>query len=384
MKIAIACIVKNEFDYILEWIAYHKKVIGINDFIIADNVSTDGTTQILEALDAIKLINRVHFPRVEADKGIQVSAYNHILEKYGDKYDYIAFVDADEFIVNNSSVPFDKLLKKNKPDALALNWRIFGSSGQYYQTHKLTVERFTLASRHDHKFNHHIKTILRPSCVNTMYVHHASLKKGNSYSNANFEEVSFIQDLKDFSPSVNNAITPFSNPILNDSLYVAHYVVKSKSEHMDKKAIRGSAAGSALRQKGLGYFKGHDLNQVVCLDLFKHKKAVLNEMSNIEELLEKYSYFYKNTRYHLDRIDTQVSGWLSLNKGDKYTLKFLIDDITEKEFKLDITRKDVCDAGLSSELVCGFSIDLRPYDKEKLKIWFKGTNIILWDGSRGY
>jgi len=46
MKIAIVAIFKNEFSYILEWISYHLE-IGEDHFYIADNVSDDGTSQLL-------------------------------------------------------------------------------------------------------------------------------------------------------------------------------------------------------------------------------------------------------------------------------------------------------------------------------------------------
>lgn len=39
--LSIAAILKNEQPYILEWLAYHM-VLGIEDFYIADNISSDG------------------------------------------------------------------------------------------------------------------------------------------------------------------------------------------------------------------------------------------------------------------------------------------------------------------------------------------------------
>src|SRR6188474_819157 len=100
MRTAIVAIFKNECEYVLEWIAYHRAVIGINDFIIADNISDDGTTQLLEALDQAGLIKRIVFPRESESAGPQIPAYNHILEQFKDQYDYFLFIDADEFLVN--------------------------------------------------------------------------------------------------------------------------------------------------------------------------------------------------------------------------------------------------------------------------------------------
>ncbi|WHI50417.1 glycosyltransferase family 2 protein [Microbulbifer sp. MLAF003] len=55
MKFGIAAIFKNEYEYILEWIVYHQ-LIGVDAFYIADNVSDDGSSQLLEALDSLGVI----------------------------------------------------------------------------------------------------------------------------------------------------------------------------------------------------------------------------------------------------------------------------------------------------------------------------------------
>lgn len=47
--IAISCVIKDEEDYILEWVNFHA-LAGIKDFIIYDDGSTDGSIEILRAL----------------------------------------------------------------------------------------------------------------------------------------------------------------------------------------------------------------------------------------------------------------------------------------------------------------------------------------------
>lgn len=387
MKIAIVCIVKNEVDYMLEWIAYHRSVLDVTDFIVADNVSNDGTTQLLEALDQAGLIKRIHFPRVDIEKGIQADAYNHILKKYGGKYDYLAFIDADEFIVNKTGLDFKGLLKKiagqRSCGAIALNWKIFGSSGNYYQTNSLVTERFTWASRSDHKLNRHIKSILKPSCVKSMYIHHAKLVAGKYY----FDEggkTTFINNIKEKDELAIGSVSAFTQEIKNDDFYVAHYVVKSKDEHMRKKAKRGSAAGPAARQKGMGYFKGHDLNQLICNDLSYHAESVKSEISIVEDILKENSLFYCPLRTHIDRFDSMLVGWVALQGNEDITIKLLINGIEEVEYKLTVFRPDVILAGVSVVDKCGFSIDLSSFDKKELRVWIKGSNAILWDGSKGY
>lgn len=387
MKVAIVCIVKNECDYILEWLAYHRSVLSITDFIIADNVSDDGTTQLLEALDQSNIIKRIHFPRIDLERGIQADAYNHILKEFGARYDYMAFIDADEFIVNNTRIDLNKIFKRaaGSSDAggLALNWRNFGSSGFYYQTQQLLIERFTWASRPEQKYNHHIKSIVKPSAVREMFIHHAHLKKGKYYYDLAGKTL-FVDSIKDQQTLDDGKVSPFSKVIKNHELYVAHYVVKSKDEHMSKKARRGSAAGKASRQKGTGYFKGHDLNQMECHDLYKHAETVDSEIKNIINILKNDSLFYTPLRVHVDKFDSCVVGWAGVKDNKEIIIKVLAGGIYEYEYELTVLRADVVEAGVSSIELCGFSIDISTFDKKTLKIWIKGSNTILWNGSKGY
>ena len=53
-NIVICAIVRDEVRYLLEWIAFHL-VAGVDGFLIYDNDSKDGTTDLLTAL-------KVHYP----------------------------------------------------------------------------------------------------------------------------------------------------------------------------------------------------------------------------------------------------------------------------------------------------------------------------------
>jgi|GEM_PF-4049655 len=56
MKFGIGAIFKDELDYILEWLAW-RRLAGFARFFVADNGSSDGTRQLLEALGEAGLIN---------------------------------------------------------------------------------------------------------------------------------------------------------------------------------------------------------------------------------------------------------------------------------------------------------------------------------------
>ena len=48
MRLGLCAIVKNEAPYLIDWIAWYS-ALGFTEFIIADNESDDGTTEILKA-----------------------------------------------------------------------------------------------------------------------------------------------------------------------------------------------------------------------------------------------------------------------------------------------------------------------------------------------
>ena len=60
-SLAIAAIFRDEFDYLLEWFAWHQ-IAGFKKFFIADNGSTDGTVALLEALGDLGIVDLIYQP----------------------------------------------------------------------------------------------------------------------------------------------------------------------------------------------------------------------------------------------------------------------------------------------------------------------------------
>ena len=152
MKIAVAGIVKNEIDILLEWIAYHR-VVGISHFYIADNESNDGTRELLSALSRAGLVTTFDFPS-HGEQKPQLPAYSRILRSCSPDIDVLAFIDADEFLLPTqeeaSIVPLiNRLFADESVSAVALNWAIFGSAGYLFAEDGLVIERFTKRARQD-------------------------------------------------------------------------------------------------------------------------------------------------------------------------------------------------------------------------------------------
>src|SRR5215471_16370372 len=106
-RLAICAIVKNEYDYLLEWIAYHR-VVGVDHFLIYNNCdkSDDGTTKLLQQLQKKRIVDVVAWPdqpnwrrRNQKFNRPQIPAYYDGIARLRSKADWVAFIDVDEFIV---------------------------------------------------------------------------------------------------------------------------------------------------------------------------------------------------------------------------------------------------------------------------------------------
>lgn len=253
--IAIGAIIKNEGPYILEWVAYHRS-LGIDHFFIADNASDDGTSQLLAGLHAIGVIEHFAFPGPPG-RPPQLPAYTQIMGRYREEADWIAFIDADEFILPTDGArsirPFFSALGSNV-GAVVLNWAIYGSSFRQEPADGLVIERFTRRAREDHLTNLHYKTIVRTGVFRGVgsNPHLLRIQDGLCTIQADGFEV---------------AEHPEKGPGLSDRLVwsplrINHYVVKSRAEFDRKKVPRGRATMTNVFRDD-GFFRGHDMNEIL-------------------------------------------------------------------------------------------------------------------------
>jgi hypothetical protein len=121
MKTALCLMTRDQSDYLPEWIGYHEK-IGFDEFIIYDNnskipITSDKSNVIVKLWDT------------EAP-GRQVEAYTDCLNHYKEQYDWLGFIDTDEFIVPNKTNNIkDILVDYEDFGGLGINWYMFGSNG---------------------------------------------------------------------------------------------------------------------------------------------------------------------------------------------------------------------------------------------------------------
>jgi len=211
----MCCIVKDENDYIEEWIRYHL-AIGIEHFFIYDNGSKTDIKTTLKELGLLKYASVTNFP----GRNQHVKAYNHCLKNYGKTSQWIAFIDVDEFIVpkNADSYSLPSLLRQYENFAgLGVNWLIFGSGGLLKKPVS-QLKTFVLRSEPDFLPNKHIKSIVQPQYVESALKSHCFRYLKEMFCvNENFEPI-----LDSFSE---NSV---------EKIQLNHYYCRSREEFKEK------------------------------------------------------------------------------------------------------------------------------------------------------
>jgi len=250
-KIAICAIVKNEEYYIEEWIAFHI-VQGVKRFLVIDNGESTSLPFILQPYIRAGVVELFKFSSTQEP---QLTAYALALEKIKEakQFEWVAFIDADEFLFSPRGKKLSRVLSKySKFPAVVVNWVSFGSSGQIKRPNALAIEAFTMRGPLDHQvpyshlriginndgspiyrpINSHIKSIIRPSRTKEV--------------GSNPHEFRYVDNAKAVNVLGIEQTGPWSEPIQIDTLRINHYWSRSL-EDMKLKAERGRAASVSKR-----------------------------------------------------------------------------------------------------------------------------------------
>ena len=292
--VGIAAIVKNEGPYLLEWIAHHR-AIGIERFFIADNGSDDGGRELLVELGKIGIVETFDF-KTRPGVPPQLPASAEILRRYGNMVEWLAFIDADEFIIPTvEGQTISDMLDGagDRVGAIGLNWATYGSSYRNTPSEGLVLERFVRRFPDRATINKHYKSLLRVSAVYELgdTPHRFVLKNGFDYAHADMSPLLAHRRLGE-GLSLGRAWKPFR---LN------HYVIKSKAEFDNKKQARGRATTTARRDDG--FFKNHDSNEVYDPAPERLLKACRVEMAVLRSRLRE-----AGCSGNLIELDKQVAG----------------------------------------------------------------------------
>lgn len=255
-SLVIAAPVKSEAPYLMEWIAYHR-ALGIHQFLLGDNGGDDGTSELLRDLDRRRIVKRLDWV---GRRYFQLAFYQQALALARPLGEALFLIDVDEFLRPESAdVSLTHLVRTWFSDgdvgAVALNWAIYGSSGETQMRDALVIERFRRRAPQDCSINRHIKSLVRVDhCSGPTENPHAMTLSRGRYVNTRGEPVAWDQE---------HVPTGITQNVVWDGLRVDHFVLKSRAE-FERKRARGSAMAlrSATQRFKDAYFTAHDRNDV--------------------------------------------------------------------------------------------------------------------------
>ena len=141
-RVIVACM-KNEAPYILEWVAYHR-AIGVDHFLIYTNGCEDGTTKILDLLQALGVLQHRDNNDWSGNSPQQHALNNALREEVVINADWLIHIDVDEFMnIRCGNGTLDDFFAA-APDAtnVAMTWRLFGHNGIARLDDQLVIDQF--------------------------------------------------------------------------------------------------------------------------------------------------------------------------------------------------------------------------------------------------
>jgi hypothetical protein len=226
LSVAVCAILKNEADYIEEWLAFHI-LQGVSRVVLYDNNSSDDTCRRARAFAARGGVQIVPWP--DSGDGFDLTqrlAYFDGARRLSGAADYVAFIDIDEFVFGSDYRPLGQILAAfpTEAAAIAVNQRVFGSAAQRTVTPGLVTSRFTMSAPADHPEGHWFKTIARPERVLGFDTVHSAVLTSGAY---------LLSDGRPLPPRPDHQ--GFSSLVPDGALRLHHYILKSRDEFELKK-----------------------------------------------------------------------------------------------------------------------------------------------------
>jgi hypothetical protein len=219
--------IKDEAQYVREWIEYHR-VIGVDHFVIYDNGSSDNLKTVL----ADYINQGIVFYHYIPGANMQIKSYNDSIVRYKNIARWMGFIDSDEFInIKNGCNIADFLKQYEAYPGIGINWIMFDSNGNDCKPESgFVITNYTRTyQNHDEPINRHIKSIVNPRMVKKCINQHFCLFYGNKRTvDENYQAVKLAWTERNTS----------------DKIQINHYWTKSKEEYLFKINKRGRPYGA--------------------------------------------------------------------------------------------------------------------------------------------
>lgn len=263
MRVGVCLYARDEEKHIAEWLAY-QDAVGFDTCFLYDNGSVDQTSKIARAMGKFQDI-RVQDWGVSGPR-VQMDAYDHCVRTFGKEFDWIAFLDADEFIVPHTSESIGGFMQAfSNAAAVGINWMFFGSNGQL-TTPALQLKAFTRRALVSFTPNLHFKTIARPSeYLRMINPHYVETLGAYVSSDGSMMEIGEVRGV--------------ATSAKLEHCQINHYFVRSK-EQWAAKVTRGyqDAAKRTMEQ-----FAFYDRNEIIDTSALRYLERVRERLMQLHD-----------------------------------------------------------------------------------------------------
>jgi len=266
MKTCILTVIKNEHQYLDEWITYHLN-LGIDHIIIIEDYGSKSHKNIIDKYNNVTLFNylyvfnnTINIKKYYLQENYLYYGLLYIKNHYN--FNWCFVIDVDEFItIDNKYKDIKEVLSLYEDyDSVVLQWQNYGANGLIYKpdyNQKGIIEtymnkvNFTLADKYGWFRN--VKT-----------VHHLDNFNKDSYNSEHVPNLKTNWCKTDFSKD--------KKKLIYNNMYIRHYITKSWEEYVIKLKVRGM-----FNRNHRNYNDFFDLNT----DMLDKKEELLNMIDDI-------------------------------------------------------------------------------------------------------
>lgn len=222
--VAICAILKDEHQYLKEWIDYHLS-IGIDYIYLYEDITSKTHLDIVKGYDNVYLQTMGDFIDMKHCLEKQRDTYIKFTNVYKDTINYTFFIDIDEFIMFADDYALEDLIKQcDEWGSVLLPWKHYGACG-----HIDNPKTDVVSTYHTHT---EIKFPKNPNACKLLSKSFVNMKVGR------------MKHIHYHTHSI--PIVPWDSENLYTKCWINHYITKSWEEWCNRLFVRGQ--NMALRQ----------------------------------------------------------------------------------------------------------------------------------------
>jgi hypothetical protein len=142
--VGVCSIGRKENLYAKEFVEYYMK-LGIKKIIIYDDNEINGE-KFEDVLKDYIANGNVEIIDIHGFESAQFPSYMDCYKKYGDKFDFLLFLDFDEFVKIENDIDINTFIynkKFKKCQTIVLNWVMYGDNNLVKYDNRTMIQRFT-------------------------------------------------------------------------------------------------------------------------------------------------------------------------------------------------------------------------------------------------